>query len=155
MDSQQQFQQPTNEQVKLHWGKVKLIGVKTCKTGIGLSKTVCSRILLPAISKSSRWIKQEAATIHRNQNWFKRCGMTLSGNAVGLLMAISSTKIVDHFVEVREMGNLWGLLASRPVVSETTYEVLNFTAEFIVALIVFTITEHYYQQFRKRSEETA
>ena len=80
--------------------------------------------------------------------------MTLGGNATGLVMAMSSTKIIEHFVETREMENLWGLLATRPVVSETTFEVLGFLAEFIVALVVFTVTEHYYRSFHHRHRES-
>ena len=55
-------------------------------------------------------------------------------------------------VEVQEFGNLWGLLATRPVVSESTYEILSFTAEFFIALIVFTLTEHFLDEYRQRKK---
>ena len=45
---------------------------------------------------------------------------------------------------------LWCLLATRPVVSEATYEVLSFAVEFFVALLAFTLTEHYQQEYRQR-----
>lgn len=69
-------------------------------------------------------------------------------------MAISSAKIVEYFVEKREINNLWGLLASRPTVSDTTFEILCFLAEFLVALIVFTLTEHYLTSLRNRQTNT-
>lgn len=113
-------------------------------------RLLCSRVVFPCLVWAPRHIKREFVKIHNTQNWFKRSGMTLSSNAVGLIMAMSSTRLVEYFVEVREFGNLWGLLASRPVVSDTTFEVLNFLAEFLVALIVFTVTDHYYTAFRER-----
>jgi hypothetical protein len=71
-------------------------------------------------------------------------------NSAGLGMAMFSTKIIENFVEVEGFGNLWGLLATRPVVSEATYEVLSFAVEFFVALLAFTLTEHYQEEFRQR-----
>jgi len=67
-------------------------------------------------------------------------------------MAMVSAKLVESFVEVREFGNLWGLLATRPVVSETTYEILSFVIEFFVALLAFTLTEHYQDEYRQRKQ---
>ena len=72
-------------------------------------------------------------------------------NSVGLAMAMLSTKIIQHFVEVRELSNLWGLFATRPIVSEATYETLSFLVEFIIALIVFTISGHFFEEYRERN----
>ena len=65
-------------------------------------------------------------------------------------MAMLSSKIVQEHVEVEQFSNLWGLLATRPVVSESTYEIINFTVEFFIALIVFTLTEHFLSEYRQR-----
>ena len=110
--------------------------------------------LAPHIRKGSSCIRHEAVKIHTKQNWFKRCGITLLDNSIGLGMAMLAGKIVQNQVEVQEFGNLWGLLATRPVVSESTYEILSFTAEFFIALIVFTLTEHYLEEYRKRKNTT-
>ena len=110
--------------------------------------------LAPHIRKSSSCISGEIVKIHKKQNWFKRCGSTIIDNAAGLGMAMLACKIVQNQVEVQEFSNLWGLLANRPVVSETTYEVLSFTAEFIIALIVFTLTEHFLEEYRQRKKVT-
>lgn len=122
---------------------------------VAKSKSFCINKLVPCLYTGTRLVKHEFIRIHEKQNWFQRCGATFTGNAIGLSMAMLSTKIVEHFVEVREMSNLWGLLASRPVVSETTYEVFSFTVEFIIALIVFTLTEHFYEELmQKRAQKT-
>ncbi len=68
-------------------------------------------------------------------------------------MAMLTGKIVQSYVEVEQFSNLWGLIATRPVVSESTYEVLSFTVEFFIALLVFTLTEHYLSEYRKRKKE--
>jgi len=69
-------------------------------------------------------------------------------------MAILASKIVQNHVEVQEFSNLWGLLATRPIVSESTYEILSFAVEFFVALIVFTLTKHYLEEYRQRKNTT-
>lgn len=106
--------------------------------------------LAPYINKSSRCVRREITKIHNKQNWFKRCGITLFDNAIGLGIAMLAARVVEDLVEVEQFSNLWGLLATRPVVSEGTYEVMSFTVEFVIALIVFTLTEHYLDEFRER-----
>ncbi|HEY9051246.1 MAG TPA: hypothetical protein VIQ03_06855 [Gammaproteobacteria bacterium] len=117
-----------------------------------LGKAFCMNKLVPCLYIGTRLVKHEFIRIHEKQNWFQRCGATFAGNAIGLSMAMLSTKVVEHFVEVREMSNLWGLLASRPVVNETTYEVFSFVVEFAIALIVFTLTEHFYEELMQKRE---
>jgi len=116
--------------------------------------SVYKKSLSPRIKKVSSCVRQEIVKIHKKQNWFKRCGVTLFDNGAGLGMAMLSSKIVEDNVEVEQFSNLWGLLATRPVVSESTYEVLSFTVEFIIALIVFTLTEHYLAEYRQRKNMT-
>lgn len=106
--------------------------------------------LAPRIINSSTCIGHEMLKIHKKQNWLKRCGSTVIDNAAGLAMAMLTGKIVQSYVEVEQFSNLWGLLATRPVVSESTYEILSFSVEFFIALIVFTLTEHYLTEYRKR-----
>jgi hypothetical protein len=61
-----------------------------------------------------------------------------------------SAKMVSQMVETRQVTNLWGLLADRPVVSETTFTVLIFTVEYVVALIVFAFIDHYVAVYQRR-----
>ena len=111
--------------------------------------------LAPNINKGSKLVGQELLKIHKKQNWIKRFATTMLDNSAGLSMAMISAKLIEKFVEVREFGNLWGLLATRPVVSEATYEVLSFIVEFFVALLAFTMTEHYRDEYRERKKSSS
>ena len=117
-----------------------------------LGAKVYKERVAPCIHKSSIHLSNEVAKIHKKQNWFKRCCGTIIDNAAGLGMAMMAGRIVQNQVEIQEFGNLWGLLATRPVVSEATYEVLSFAAEFFIALIVFTLTEHFLDEYRQRKQ---
>jgi len=132
---------------------VKLI-IPQSKKCVILGIKVYKEKLAPHIYKSSSRIGHEIVKIHNKQNWFKRCGITALDNSIGLGMAMLAGKIVQNQVEVQELGNLWGFLASRPVVSESTYEILSFAAEFFIALIVFTLTEHFLDEYRQRKKIT-
>lgn len=114
--------------------------------GIGANK---GKLVL-IVYRSSRFIGAEMKKIYRHENWFKRCSTTMLDNAAGLGMAMLAGKIVQNTVEVKQFSNLWGLLATRPVVSERTFEVLSFGVEFVIALIVFTLTEHVIREYRQR-----
>lgn len=109
--------------------------------------------VLPAVGTGSSRLKGEIVKIHRQQNWIHRCRTTFSGNAAGLGVAMLSTKLVESLVETREASNLWGLLADRPLVSERTFEILSFSAEYIFALIVFTVTEYYIGEYQRKKSE--
>lgn len=114
--------------------------------------TLMRQRVLPAVGTGSTRLKGELVRIHQQQNWVQRCSTTLSGNAAGLGMAMLSTKVVESMVEKREISNLWGLLADRPVVSETTFEVLSFSVEYLLGLIVFTMTEYYIVEYQRKRE---
>jgi len=103
--------------------------------------------LVPAIRSCSVIVKNEALKIHNKQSWLARAGTTFASNAAGLGTAMFSTRIVEYFVEKRELSNMWGLFSSRPVVSETTFEILSFLIEFVIALFIFTITEYYFSEY--------
>jgi hypothetical protein len=132
---------------------VRLI-IPQSKKSIILGIKVYKENLAPHIHKSSSTIRHEVVKIHNKQNWFKRCGNTMIDNTIGLGMAMLAGKIVQNQVEVQGFGNLWGLLATRPVVSESTYEILSFSAEFFIALIVFTLTGHFLDEYRQRKRTT-
>jgi len=120
-----------------------------------LGAKVCNEKLAPGLKKGSYAFSQELLKIHKKQNWFKRFAVTMFDNSAGLSMAMISAKLVESVVEVSEFGNLWGLLATRPVVSETTYEVLSFIVEFFVALLAFTLTEYYRDEYREKKKASA
>ncbi|MCK5003269.1 MAG: hypothetical protein KAJ92_03855 [Gammaproteobacteria bacterium] len=120
-----------------------------------LGAKVYNEKLAPNIYKGSKLVGQELLKIHKKQNWLKRFAVTMLDNSAGLSMAMISAKLVESVVEVSEFSNLWGLLATRPVVSEATYEVLSFIVEFVVALLAFTLTEHYRDEYRERKKSSS
>lgn len=106
--------------------------------------------VVPATCHGARCMCREAVTIYRSHNWLQRCGSTLNKKAIGLGIAMLSAKMVSQMVETRQVTNLWGLLADRPVVSETTFTVLIFTVEYVVALLVFALIDHYVAAYQRR-----
>ena len=144
------------DQVRKYLHKTKILGLNSaskCKqlffvkvipqskkyTALGVK--AYNEKLAPNIHKGSSKVGAELLKIHKKQNWFLRFGLTMSDNSAGLGMAIFSTKILKNLVEVEEFSNLWGLLATHPVVSEATYETLSFAVEFFVALLVFMVVK--------------
>jgi hypothetical protein len=111
-------------------------------------------LLLRARSASKR-VGAELVKIHRNQIHAKRVTETFVSNAVGLWMGMISAKFVSQFFDVRSLHNLWGLFSRQTIVSEGTYRVLCFGTEFLVALIVFSLTDHFIEEWRARREERA
>ena len=134
--------------------KCRQVIIPQSKKYIKLSINIYKEKLAPHIHKNSSCIRDEIVKIHKKQNWFKRCSSTLIDNAAGLGMAMLAGKLVQNQFEVEEFSNLWGLLATRPVVNESTYEILSFSAEFFIALIVFTLTEHFLDEYQQRKKTT-
>lgn len=114
---------------------------------------LCRQRLLPGVYRGGGLVKAEMVKINRSQNWRRHSSSTLIGNAAGLGVAVLSTRIVESLVETRELSNLWGLFASRPVVSEGTFEVFTFVVEYLLAIIVFAVTDHYVSEYRRSKEE--
>lgn len=107
----------------------------------------------PATLNGTRRLCLGAADLYRRHAWMQRCGSTLNKKALGLGIAMLSAKLVGNMVETRQVSNLWGLLASRPVVSETTFAVLLFVVEYVVALLVFAVIDHYVTVFQRLRAE--
>ena len=105
--------------------------------------------LVPGVKRVSRPIKNELVKIHRKHNLLDKFRVTLIHKGLGLYLAMISAGFVSRFIEVRSVNNLWGLFPERQIVSETTFSIVSFSVEFIVALTVFTVTEHYLGEFRE------
>lgn len=106
--------------------------------------------LLPATCNGARRMYHGATALYRRHAWLQRCGSTLNKKAIGLGIAMLSAKLVSHLVETRQVSNLWGLLANRPVVSETTFTVLLFLVEYFVALLIFALIDHSVARYQRR-----
>ena len=92
----------------------------------------------------------EIAKIHRRQNHAKLVTDTFISNAAGLLMGMLSAQFVSRFFDVKGLHNLWGITSRQTLVSENTYNGICFAVEFFVALVVFTLTDHFINEYRSR-----
>jgi hypothetical protein len=112
-------------------------------------KTLYHNRLVPGVKRVSRPIKNELIKIHRKRNMLDKVRVTLIHKGLGLYLAMISAGFVSRFIEVRSVNNMWGLFTERQLVSESTFSIVSFGVEFLVALTVFTITEHYLGEFRE------
>lgn len=90
--------------------------------------------------------------LHNKKHWMSRFGATFWGNAIGLCIAMISAQLLSNFVEVPGAENLWGLFSDRTLLSENSYRVVSFIAEFMVTLIVFSAVE-YIIDMRKQNKQ--
>ena len=97
----------------------------------------------------------ELRKIYRTQNHTKLARETFISNGVGLLMGMLSAQFVSQFFDVKGFHNLWGIMSTQTIVSRSTYEGLCFGAKFFVALLVFTLTDHFINEYRSRREKRA
>jgi hypothetical protein len=109
------------------------------------------RCVIPLVYKSGYFMSEQAKRIHQRGNWGKRCSKTLFSNSVSLAMGMLAAHIVQSSVETSQFSNLWGILATKPIVSESTYQTMNFLVKFGVTVIVFTLTEHLISEYRQRT----
>jgi hypothetical protein len=105
------------------------------------------------VHRVSRVVGIEIGKIYKTQNHTKLAKETLVSNGIGLLLGMLSAQFVSRFFDVRGLHNLWGILSKQTLVSRNTYEVLCFAAEFFVALLVFTLTDHFIREYRSRREK--
>ena len=110
------------------------------------------RYIGPLAYKSSYYLSAQIKKIHQRENWTKRCSKTLFSNSISLAMGMLAAHLVQSSVETSQFSNLWGILASKPIVSESTYQTMNFFAKFGVTVIVFTLTEHFICEYQQRKE---
>lgn len=121
-------------------------------------QALCREKLVPGAKVGSRVVKNEILKIHRKQNLFEKTRKTFISKGIGLFLGMISAKIVGQFVEVKSASNLWGLFSTNTMVSQNDFIAISFGVEFSVALIVFTLTEHYLDElkhWRKRGREQA
>ena len=61
------------------------------------------------------------------------------GQFIGFYVGISSTGLVSQFFETRGISNLWGVLASKPILDEQTFNVLERIVAVVIGFVVFEI----------------
>ena len=115
---------------------------------------VLNAMLRPMIQVIASSTGSTLRNLHNKKHWTLRFRATLWGNAVGLAIAMISAELITNFIEVRGIENMWGLFSQRTVVSDETFKILSFIAEFFIALVIFSIIEYFLDQraMQKNSE---
>lgn len=110
--------------------------------------------VVPAIQKGTekapKVMVEEVKKMHEQQHFLSRFQSTLVHKSLGLLLAMLSAHMVGSFFETRRINNLWGLASKKQVLSDEVFAALLFSVEFFVALVVFTLTDHYYDRWKAR-----
>lgn len=58
---------------------------------------------------------------------------------VGFYVGLSSTGLVSQFFETRSFSNLWGILATKPLIDARTFHVLERIFAVLIGFVVFEI----------------
>jgi galactitol-specific phosphotransferase system IIC component len=73
-----------------------------------------------------------------------------TGNFLGFVIGIASTRLVSHFFTTRSIKNLWGLTARKTVVDKQTFSGLQWMISIIIGFIVFEIISKW---VKKKTDE--
>ena len=121
------------------------------------SKEIWVEKVVPSIQKSAKAtpkvVAQELGKMHQRQHFWERIKSALMHKSLGLILAMFSADIVSHFFETRRAGNLWGLTSQNRLVSDETFAMLTFIVEFVIALVVFTISDFYLEEWRNKRHQ--
>jgi hypothetical protein len=64
------------------------------------------------------------------------------GHFLGFIAGTSATGFVSTFFETRKVSNLWGLTASRTIVSNDTFRFLEWFCALVVGFIAFEVVNN-------------
>lgn len=73
-----------------------------------------------------------------------------TGNFLGFVIGMASTRLVSHFFTTRSIKNLWGLAARKTVVDKKTFNGLEWLIAIIIGFIVFEIISKW---VKKKTDE--
>src|ERR1051325_5385511 len=62
-----------------------------------------------------------------------------TGNFLGFIIGMASTRLVSHWFTTRSIKNLWGLTARKTVVDKQTFSAMEWAVSIIIGFIVFEI----------------
>ena len=62
-----------------------------------------------------------------------------TGNFLGFVIGMASTRLVSHFFTTRSIKNLWGLTARKTVVDKQTFSAMEWAVSIIIGFIVFEV----------------
>ena len=71
---------------------------------------------------------------------------SIAGRFVGFILGMWSTGLVSLFVETRNSKNLWGILATKPIISKSTFDELEWWISVIIGFIVSEVVNKYIKE---------
>jgi hypothetical protein len=86
----------------------------------------------------------------------KKVLFEMLANGIAALCAFVVYQILQHFVVVKSIKNLWGLTAKKQhkmIVSKNVFETISGIFIFIIAIFVFTYVEALIEIYLKEREE--
>ena len=84
----------------------------------------------------------------------KQVVMEMVANGVAAICAFIVYKVLQNFIVVKSVKNLWGLANKKDkmMVSKATFETISSIFIFIIALFVFTYVEELIENYLKERE---
>lgn len=62
-----------------------------------------------------------------------------TGNFIGFVIGMASSRLVSHFFTTRSIRNLWGLAARKTVVDRHTFNALETFVALLIGFVVFEV----------------
>ncbi len=86
----------------------------------------------------------------------KKVIMEMIANGVAALCAFIVYKVLQNFIVVKSVKNLWGFANKKDkmMVSKETFETISGIFIFIIAIFVFTYVEEVIENYLEEREET-
>ncbi|MBS1562772.1 MAG: hypothetical protein JST39_00230 [Bacteroidetes bacterium] len=73
-----------------------------------------------------------------------------TGNFLGFVIGMASTRLVAHFFTIRSIKNLWGLTARKAVVDKQTFSAMEWAISIVIGFVVFEIISKW---VKKKTDE--
>jgi hypothetical protein len=85
-----------------------------------------------------------------NKKFLEYLFNNFSGNFLGFVIGMASTRLVSHFFTTRSIKNLWGLTARKTVVDKQTFNALEWMISIVIGFIVFEVISKW---VKKKTDE--
>ena len=85
-----------------------------------------------------------------NKKFLEYLFNNFTGNFLGFVIGMASTRLVSHFFTTRSIKNLWGLTARKTVVDKQTFNALEWMISITIGFIVFEVISKW---VKKKTDE--
>ena len=85
-----------------------------------------------------------------NKKFLEYLFNNFTGNFLGFVIGMASTRLVSHFFTTRSIKNLWGLTARKTLVDKQTYSALEWMISIVIGFIVFEVISKW---VKKKTDE--